>query len=47
MVLIMIFYILIIWQIGGTFVGPPKPETVFPQTMLVDYAKEPIKYIEN
>jgi beta-glucanase (GH16 family) len=33
------FYILINLAVGGTFVGPPNNETVFPQTMLVDYVR--------
>ena len=33
------FYILINLAVGGTFVGPPNAETVFPQTMLVDYVR--------
>jgi len=31
------FYILMNVAVGGTFVGSPNAETVFPQTMLVDY----------
>ena len=33
------FYILINLAVGGTFVGPPNSETVFPQSMLVDYVR--------
>ncbi|MGB5646535.1 glycoside hydrolase family 16 protein [Muriicola sp.] len=33
------FYILINLAVGGTFVGSPNAETVFPQTMLVDYVR--------
>lgn len=33
------FYILMNLAVGGTFVGPPNQETVFPQTMLVDYVR--------
>jgi beta-glucanase (GH16 family) len=33
------FYILINLAVGGTFVGSPNSETVFPQTMLVDYVR--------
>lgn len=33
------FYILINLAVGGTFVGSPDAETVFPQTMLVDYVR--------
>ena len=33
------FYILINLAVGGTFVGSPNSETVFPQTMLVDYMR--------
>jgi beta-glucanase (GH16 family) len=33
------FYILINVAVGGSFVGPPNSETVFPQTMLVDYVR--------
>ncbi|WP_052188357.1 family 16 glycosylhydrolase [Cellulophaga sp. Hel_I_12] len=33
------FYILINVAVGGTFVGAPNAETVFPQTMLVDYVR--------
>lgn len=33
------FYILINLAVGGTFVGSPNNETVFPQTMLVDYVR--------
>ncbi|QBA64731.1 glycoside hydrolase family 16 protein [Muriicola soli] len=33
------FYILMNVAVGGTFVGSPDAETVFPQTMLVDYVR--------
>lgn len=33
------FYLLMNLAVGGNFVGPPSPETVFPQTMLVDYVR--------
>jgi len=33
------FFILINLAVGGSFVGPPNAETVFPQTMLVDYVR--------
>jgi len=33
------FYLLMNLAVGGTFVGPPDEETVFPQTMLVDYVR--------
>ncbi|MEQ9591510.1 MAG: glycoside hydrolase family 16 protein [Cyclobacteriaceae bacterium] len=33
------FYILINLAVGGSFVGSPNDETVFPQTMLVDYVR--------
>lgn len=33
------FYIIINLAVGGSFVGPPNAETVFPQTMLVDYVR--------
>jgi len=33
------FYILINVAVGGSFVGSPNDETVFPQTMLVDYVR--------
>jgi len=33
------FYILINLAVGGSFVGSPNPETVFPQTMLIDYVR--------
>ena len=33
------FYILINLAVGGSFVGSPNAETVFPQTMLVDYVR--------
>jgi len=33
------FYILINLAVGGDFVGSPNSETVFPQTMLVDYVR--------
>ena len=33
------FYMLINLAVGGDFVGSPNAETVFPQTMLVDYIR--------
>jgi beta-glucanase (GH16 family) len=33
------FYILINVAVGGNFGGPPNANTVFPQTMLVDYVR--------
>ena len=33
------FYILINLAVGGNFVGSPNAETVFPQSMLVDYVR--------
>ena len=33
------FYILMNVAVGGLFDGPPNEETVFPQTMLVDYVR--------
>lgn len=33
------FFILINLAVGGSFVGSPNSETVFPQTMLVDYVR--------
>lgn len=33
------FYIIINVAVGGSFVGPPNSETLFPQTMLVDYVR--------
>jgi len=33
------FYILLNVAVGGLFDGPPNEETVFPQTMLVDYIR--------
>jgi len=33
------FFILINMAVGGNFVGAPNSETVFPQTMLVDYVR--------
>ena len=33
------FYILINLAVGGSFVGSPNTETVFPQTMVVDYVR--------
>ena len=33
------FYILLNLAVGGSFVGSPNSETVFPQTMLVDYVR--------
>ncbi|MFD0862897.1 family 16 glycosylhydrolase [Sungkyunkwania multivorans] len=33
------FYILLNLAVGGVFDGPPNAETVFPQTMVVDYVR--------
>lgn len=33
------FYIIINLAIGGDFVGPPDDQTIFPQTLLVDYVR--------
>ena len=33
------FYIIMNLAVGGSFVGPPNDQTVFPQTMLVDYVR--------
>ncbi|MEO1051387.1 MAG: glycoside hydrolase family 16 protein [Bacteroidota bacterium] len=33
------FFILINLAVGGTFVGSPNAQTVFPQTMLIDYVR--------
>jgi beta-glucanase (GH16 family) len=33
------FYIIINLAVGGSFAGSPNAETVFPQTMLIDYVK--------
>jgi len=33
------FYIIMNVAVGGTFVGPPGPNTSFPQTMLVDWVR--------
>lgn len=33
------FYIIMNVAVGGTFVGPPGVNTVYPQTMLVDYVR--------
>jgi beta-glucanase (GH16 family) len=33
------FYIIINLAVGGSFVGAPNSETVFPQTMLIDYVR--------
>jgi len=33
------FYIILNVAVGGNFVGPPNEETVFPQTMEVDYVR--------
>jgi len=33
------FYIIINLAVGGSFVGPPNSDTVFPQNMLVDYVR--------
>lgn len=41
------FYILINLAVGGNFVGSPNSETVFPQTMLVDYIRVYKNKFEN
>ena len=41
------FYILINLAVGGNFVGSPNSETVFPQTMLVDYVRVYKNNFEN
>jgi beta-glucanase (GH16 family) len=33
------FFIIINVAVGGDYVGSPNPETVFPQTMLIDYVR--------
>lgn len=33
------FFIILNVAVGGAFVGPPAADTVFPQTMLVDYVR--------
>lgn len=33
------FYIILNLAVGGTFVGSPNEQTVFPQTMIVDYVR--------
>jgi beta-glucanase (GH16 family) len=33
------FYIIMNVAVGGSFVGPPNSQTIFPQTMLVDYVR--------
>lgn len=33
------FYIILNVAVGGSFVGPPDSNTMFPQTMLVDYVR--------
>jgi beta-glucanase (GH16 family) len=33
------FFILVNLAVGGSFVGAPNSETVFPQTLLVDYVR--------
>jgi len=33
------FYIIINMAVGGSFVGSPTSETIFPQTLLVDYVR--------
>jgi beta-glucanase (GH16 family) len=33
------FYIIINLAVGGDFIGAPNEETVFPQTMLIDYVR--------
>ena len=34
-----LFYIIMNVAVGGSFVGPPNDNTLFPQTMLVDYIR--------
>jgi beta-glucanase (GH16 family) len=33
------FYIIMNVAVGGSYVGPPNENSVFPQTMLVDYVR--------
>ena len=33
------FFVILNVAVGGTFVGPPGPDTTFPQTMTVDYVR--------
>lgn len=33
------FFIILNLAVGGNYVGPPSPDTVFPQTLLVDYIR--------
>ena len=33
------FYLLLNLAVGGWWPGPPAPETTFPATMLIDYAR--------
>jgi beta-glucanase (GH16 family) len=33
------FYIIINLAVGGSFFGAPNNETVFPQSMLIDYVR--------
>ncbi len=33
------FYIILNMAVGGNFPGPPNEETIFPQTMIVDYVR--------
>lgn len=33
------FFILLNLAVGGNYVGPPNEQTVFPQTMLIDYVR--------
>ena len=33
------FYIILNFAVGGNYVGSPNSETIFPQTMLVDYVR--------
>jgi beta-glucanase (GH16 family) len=33
------FYIIINLAVGGDFIGAPNAETIFPQTMLIDYVR--------
>ena len=33
------FYIILNMAVGGNYVGPPNAQTVFPQTMMIDYVR--------
>lgn len=33
------FFIIMNIAVGGTYVGPPSPDTTFPQTMIIDYVR--------